>query len=92
MASASQRIGVLTGLPPISPETADWYSQMRAIPIPRTDVPGSELQRRLWDEYQIEIPVVDWQNQRFVRISIQAYNAPGDVDRLLAALTTLLNA
>jgi isopenicillin-N epimerase len=90
-ASASQRIGALTGLASISPETPDWYSQMRAIPIPRTDIPGSEQQRRLWDHYQIEIPVVDWQDQRFVRISIQAYNTPADVDRLIAALTTLIS-
>jgi isopenicillin-N epimerase len=90
-ASASQRIGALTGLPPISPETLEWYSQMRAIPIPRAEISREELQRRLWDDYQIEIPVVDWQDQRFVRISIQAYNTPADVDRLVAALTTLLN-
>lgn len=89
-ASASQRIGALTGLAPISPETPDWYSQMRAIPIPRTDISREELQRRLWDDYQIEIPVVDWQDQRFVRISVQAYNTPADVDRLIAALTALI--
>jgi isopenicillin-N epimerase len=91
-ASASQRIGALTGLPSISPESPEWYGQMRAIPIPRTEISREELQRRLWDDYQIEIPVVDWQDQRFVRISIQAYNPPADVDRLIAALTALLNA
>jgi isopenicillin-N epimerase len=90
-ASTSQRVSALTGLPPISPETADWYSQMRAIPIPRTDITREELQRQLWDEYQIEIPIVDWQDQRFVRISIQAYNTPRDVDRFVSALTAILN-
>jgi isopenicillin-N epimerase len=89
-ASASQRIGAMTGLPPISPETTGWYGQMRAIPIPRTSIAGETLQRRLWDEYQIEIPVVDWQDHRFVRISIQAYNTPRDVDRLVAALAEML--
>ena len=89
-ANASQRIGALTGLPPISPETPDWYAQMRAIPIPRNDMPAEELHRRLWDDYQIEIPIVDWQDYRFARISIQAYNTPRDVDRLVEALRELL--
>ncbi len=89
--AASQRIGALTGLPPISPETTDWWGQMRAIPIPRTDVAREELQRRLWDDYQIEVPIVDWQDHRFVRISIQAYNTPRDVDRLVDALTQILS-
>lgn len=88
--TASQRIGALTGLSPISPETPDWYGQMRAIPIPRTDVPAEELHQRLWDDYQIEIPLVDWQEYRFVRISMQAYNTPRDVDRLVTALGELL--
>jgi isopenicillin-N epimerase len=89
--SACQRIGAMTGLPPISPETTDWYSQMRSIPIPRTSTPSEALRQRLWDEYQIEIPVVDWGDHRFVRISIQAYNTPRDVDRLVSALATILD-
>jgi isopenicillin-N epimerase len=89
--TASQRIGALTGLPPISPETTDWWGQMRSMPIPRTDVAREELQRRLWDDYQIEVPIVDWQDHRFVRISIQAYNTPRDVDRLVDALTQILS-
>lgn len=91
VASASQRIGALTGLAPISPETSEWWGQMRAIPIPRTSTSREALQQRLWDEYQIEIPVTDWEDHRFVRISIQAYNTPRDVDRLVAALAAILN-
>ena len=88
---ASQRIGALTGLPPISPETPDWWGQMRAIPIPRTPVSAKEIQRRLWDEFQVEIPLTEWQDQRFVRVSIQAYNTQRDVDRLVAALSAVLD-
>jgi isopenicillin-N epimerase len=88
---ASQRIGTRTGLPPISPETPDWWGQMRAIPIPRTPVSAKEIQRRLWDEFQVEIPLTEWQDQRFVRVSIQAYNSQRDVDRLVTALSTVLD-
>lgn len=91
-AEASQRIGALTGLPPISPETPDWWGQMRAIPIPHTAESREATQQRLWDDFQIEIPVIELQEQRFVRISIQAYNTPRDVDRLVAALTAMLRA
>lgn len=90
--AASQRIGAMTGLSPISPETTDWYSQMRSIPVPRTSPSSEALRQRLWDEYQIEIPVMDWGDHRFVRISIQAYNTPRDVDRLVTALADILDA
>lgn len=90
--AASQRIGALTGLPPISPETPDWYGQMRAIPIPYTLESREAVQQRLWDDFQIEIPVIDWQDARFVRISIQAYNSPRDVDRLVNALMEMFSA
>lgn len=89
--SASQRIAELTGLPPISPDNADWWAQMRAIPLPRTETSAQEIQRRLYDDYQIEVPIVDWQEHRFVRVSIQAYNTPRDVDRLVSALASILN-
>jgi isopenicillin-N epimerase len=87
---AQRRIGELTGLPAISPNGPDWWGQMRAIPLPKNDdVTAKALQARLWDEYQIEIPVYDYGDRRFTRLSIQAYNAPGDVDRLIRALATL---
>ena len=88
--AASQRIGELTGLPPISPDTTDWWTQMRAIPLPRTETPAREVGQRLYDDFQIEVPITDWQDHRFVRVSIQAYNTPRDVDRLVAALATIL--
>jgi isopenicillin-N epimerase len=89
-ASASQRISEITGLPPISPETPNWWGQMRAIPLPRGTVTAAEVAQRLWQDYQIEIPMLDWQEHRFVRISIQAYNTPCDVERLVAALAEIL--
>jgi isopenicillin-N epimerase len=89
--AASQRIGALTGLAPISPDTTEWWTQMRAIPLPRTETPAHEVQQRLWDDYQIEVPIIDWQDHRFVRVSIQAYNTPRDVDRLVSALAIILD-
>ncbi len=88
---ARERVGALTGLEQISPESREWWGQMCAIPLP-ADHPltAEELQRRLWDDYQVEVPIPEWQERRFVRVSIQAYNSARDVDRLLDGLSHLL--
>jgi isopenicillin-N epimerase len=48
------------------------------------------FQNRLFSEYSIEIPCIEWNDRQFLRISIQAYNTQDDVDALLAALRDLL--
>jgi isopenicillin-N epimerase len=66
---------------------------MCVAPLPvNGNLSAKELQCRLWDEYQVEIPIVDWQGYRFARLSIQAYNSVADVDRLLDGLKRLLAA
>ena len=50
------------------------------------------LHRRLYDEFSIEVPIVSWCGRPFVRVSIQGYNTQADVDALVAALATLLQA
>ena len=78
----------MTGLPPLYPTDSDFYSQMGIAPLPPSDL--TVLKARLYDEYKIEVPLTQWQERQFVRISIQAYNTPEDVDALLQALKTLL--
>lgn len=85
---ASRRLGELTGLPPISPDSVDWWVQMRTLPLPPCD--AEAVQARLWDEFQVEVPIISWQGRQFVRVSIQCYNGPRDVDRLLEGLARLL--
>jgi isopenicillin-N epimerase len=85
---ARERIAALTGLPQIAPDSAEWWVQMCTCPLPPID--GARLKERLWDDYQIEIPVSARTGRASVRVSIQAYNRPEDVDRLLEALTALL--
>jgi isopenicillin-N epimerase len=64
---------------------------MRAIPLPKDDgLTAKALQARLWDEHQIEIPVNDFGDRRFMRLSIQAYNSPADADYLVRALSAIL--
>lgn len=69
------------GLQPLS--SADDWAQMVAIPVPAPD--AGELQRRLWEESRIEVPVTTHAGQVYVRVSVQGYNTADDVERLLAA-------
>ncbi|HEY7984548.1 MAG TPA: aminotransferase class V-fold PLP-dependent enzyme [Ktedonobacterales bacterium] len=86
---AARQVSALTGLAPIAPP--EWSGQLTAIPLPRrADVAAADLQRRLFALDQVEVPITDWQDQRFVRVSIQAYNSPRDVARLVAALARAL--
>ena len=85
---ARGQIGPLTNLPPLSPDSTDWYMQMVALPLPPCDV--TQLKTRLYDEFRIEVPIILWQNQPFIRVSIQAYNSLADAERLFDALHTIL--
>ena len=85
---AIERICDLTALPPLYPLDSDYYSQMGIAPLPPSDL--STLKTRLYDEYGIEVPVVQWQDRQFIRISIQGYNTQEDIDALLQALEILL--
>ncbi len=88
---ARARIAALTGLHHICPETTEWWSQMCAVPLPITDRAAAEdLQRKLWERYQVEVPIVSWLDRCFVRVSIQAYTAPYHVERLIDGLAALL--
>ena len=66
----------------------EWLAQLVAHPLPK-NIP-SNLKKRLWKEYQIEIPVFEWSGQEFVRVSIQVYNTQKDVDLLMSALRSLI--
>ena len=88
---ARERINALTGLPPVCPDTTQWWMQMFATLLPAdARLSAEELQLRLRQDYQVEVPIVEWQGWRFVRVSIQAYNSTADVERLLDGLKQLL--
>jgi isopenicillin-N epimerase len=85
---AIERICDLTNMSPLYPLVSDFYGQMGIAPLPLSNLPV--LKRRLYNEYKIEIPLVPWQNNQFIRISIQGYNTQDDIEALLNALEALL--
>lgn len=82
--SARQRLSALVGSEPLCLDRPQWWGQMCAVPLPNGDAPA--LQRYLRETWNIEIPVFSWQGRRLIRLSLQGYNRPADVDRLLTAL------
>ncbi|HET9909980.1 MAG TPA: aminotransferase class V-fold PLP-dependent enzyme [Anaerolineales bacterium] len=87
---AQNRIGQLTGLPPLHPPADDWFGQMFTAPLPpETDI--GTLKARLYDEFRVEVPLVEWNGNKLIRVSVQGYNTRRDIDQLCRALTSLLN-
>jgi isopenicillin-N epimerase len=84
-----QEIAEMSGKQPISPLHCGWFSQMASAPLPDTATPA-ELHQQLYDEYRIEIPVMDWNGHKLTRISFQAYNTAEDARALVEALKRLL--
>jgi isopenicillin-N epimerase len=81
---AEHALDVLTrrhGLAPVA-SSADW-AQMAVIPVPVQD--PETLRERLFQESRIEVPVTTHRGQVFVRLSVQGYNTPEDIEHLLAA-------
>ena len=85
---ARREITRLTGRAPLTPDTPAWFRQMAAFPLPACG--GETLQRRLYDEFAVEIPIITWSGRPFVRVSVQGYNTRADVDALIEALAKLL--
>jgi isopenicillin-N epimerase len=85
---AIERICDLTNLPPLYPLDSDFYSQMGIAPLPASNI--ALLKSRLYDDYKIEVPLTEWKDRQFIRISVQGYNSQGDIDALVDALEVLL--
>ncbi|MCQ3938084.1 MAG: aminotransferase [Chloroflexi bacterium] len=84
-----ERIHQLTRTNPLHPLTENWFAQMTVASLP-ADTDIAALKARLYDEYKIEIPLIEWHGNKLIRLSVQGYNSRRDVDRLTAALGKLM--
>jgi isopenicillin-N epimerase len=84
---ARERLVALTGSSPLKPDSNHWYGSMAHVPLP----PGKALplQRALWERHHIEVPIIDWKGQRYVRVSCHLYTCPEHIDLLVDALDEL---
>jgi len=85
---AREAVTAITGLPPLSPDDPVWFAQMISIPLPVEDPRAA--QRRLLEEFGIEVVATRWQGHPLLRVSVQAYNTRSDIDRLAGAVGAVL--
>jgi isopenicillin-N epimerase len=78
---ARRDLCAVLGTEPIAPE--EMVLQMASVSVP--DGVGEALERMLWEEQRIEIPLMRPQKD-LLRISVAAYTTRDDVERLLDAL------
>ena len=72
---------------PICPLDSKWIGQMISIPIQTPD--PEKLQRTLFLDYKIEVPIMRQGNDVYLRYSINAFNTVEDLDALYNAIVDL---
>ncbi len=85
---ARRRVNEWTGLPALCPDSPQWFCQMAAVRLPAVDVEA--LKDRLYDGFQVEVSVFNWNDQPLLRLSFQGYNSSADLERLVEALKSAL--
>ena len=81
--SASQ----VRGMSRVHPDA--FYSQMGLIDVTSRMFNAEELKSRLYQEYQIEVPIICWKNRTFIRVSTHAYTTQAHIELLIRALREL---
>jgi len=66
------------------PDSIEWYGSMSEVPLPTGD--WSSLQRNLWENHKIEVPLVNFDGGWYIRVSCHLYNDRSQIDRLVASL------
>ena len=69
---------------PISPLNSEWIGQMISIPIQTPD--PEKLQRTLFLDYKIEVPIMRQGDDVYLRYSINAFNTVENLDALYYAM------
>jgi isopenicillin-N epimerase len=83
---AQSALTKLTGIPPIT--SSELFAQMVSVFLPDLDPEPS--QKRLLEEFHIEVPLFKWNHRTTMRVSIQGYNSRSDIDTLLDAIRRIL--
>jgi hypothetical protein len=91
---ALSRIQDLTGLPSVYSVGDQPFTlppQLAVASLPQSADLVS-LKARLYNQFRIEVPLIEWNGRKFMRLSIQAYNSQEDIDVLLEGLKVLLRS
>lgn len=85
---AREQINELTGQEPVCPEDGGWFEQMATVRLPELNT--EILQRRLFNEYRVEVPIFKWNDHPYLRVSVQGYNDESDIIALVDAFDILI--
>ncbi len=85
---ARERLGRLRGLELVTPDHPDLRGALSTFRLPEGNF--AALRLGLWEEYRIELPIIEHAEGTFLRISTHFYNGEEELDRLAEALTSLL--
>ena len=83
ISEVSQQLQLLFNTNPIS-VGEEWIGQMVSHPLPE-NVP-SNLKDILWEHYSIEVPIFEWKDKKYIRVSIHGYNDRSDIKKLIYVL------
>ena len=50
----------------------------------------ANLKDILWKDYSIEVPIFEWKDDKYIRVSIHGYNDRSDIKKLIYALNKQL--
>jgi isopenicillin-N epimerase len=87
-AYARRSLATLPGMEAALPDDQELCAAMVSYRLP--DGVAGDLQRRLWQLYRIEAPVLSRPDGSYLRVSTHFYNTPDEIDQLRAALAQLL--
>ena len=78
----------ITGLPSLYADEAQ-YGQFATALLPDVgDLPA--FQKRLFDDHRVEMPCIEWNGNKMIRVSVQGYNDSADIEKSLTALAQML--
>lgn len=89
LVAARPRIAEALHALPIAPDSGGWFQQMSAFVLP-AEIDAPLLQHRLFDEFGVEIPAVVWNAHWTIRISVNGYTEPWEVNRLIDAARAIV--
>lgn len=86
---AQNRICELTGLAPLHPQADDWLCRLITAPLP-ADTDIIIIKERFFNDYRVEIPLIDCNGNKLIRVSVLGYNTKRDINTLTNVLSVLL--
>lgn len=73
---------------PLAPLTKEFFGQLCSAEI-KTNEP-EKLQRLLFEQYKIEIPVMRHKDKCYIRFSFQVFNTSAEIDYLISCLNEVI--